>query len=102
MDDGADRTGALTIGVPRERVRNERRVALIPDSVAELTALGHSVVVETGAGRPAFFDDESYALAGARIEAREDAVHGSADILVKVQPPLFEEIELMRPETLLI
>ncbi|HEY8686205.1 MAG TPA: Re/Si-specific NAD(P)(+) transhydrogenase subunit alpha [Chloroflexota bacterium] len=102
MDDGADRTGALTIGVPRERVRNERRVALIPESVAELTALGHSVVVETGAGRQAYFDDEAYALAGARIEVREDAVHRSADILVKVQPPLFEEIELMRPETLLI
>lgn len=102
MDDGAERTGALTIGVPRERVRNERRVALIPESVAELTALGYSVVVENGAGREAFFDDESYALACARIEAREDAVHRSADILVKVQPPLFEEIELMRPETLLI
>jgi NAD(P) transhydrogenase subunit alpha len=102
MDDGADRTGALTIGVPRERVRNERRVALIPESVAELTALGHSVVVETGAGRQAYFDDEAYALAGARIEAREDAVHRSADILVKVQPPLFEEIELLRPQSLLI
>jgi NAD(P) transhydrogenase subunit alpha len=60
------------------------------------------VVVETGAGRQAYFDDEAYALAGARIEVREDAVHRSADILVKVQPPLFEEIELMRPETLLI
>lgn len=102
MDDGAKGTGALTIGVPRERVRNERRVALVPESVAELTALGHSVVVESGAGLQAFFDDEAYALAGARIETREDAVHRSADILVKVQPPLFEEIELMRPEALLI
>jgi H+-translocating NAD(P) transhydrogenase subunit alpha len=102
MDDGAERPGALTIGVPRERVRNERRVALIPESVAELTALGHSVVVESGAGQHASFDDEAYALAGARIETGEDAIHGSADILVKVQPPLLEEIDLLRPKTLLI
>lgn len=102
MDDVDGQRQALTIGVPRERVRNERRVALIPESIAALTALGHSVIIESGAGRHACFDDEAYAVAGARIEARDDAVYRQVDILAKVQPPLFEEIELMRAELLLI
>lgn len=102
MEDVKGSAPTLTIGVPRERVRNERRVALNPESVAELTSLGHTVVVESGAGRQAHFDDEAYVLAGAAIEAREDFVQRRADILAKVQPPLFEEIELMKAGSLLI
>jgi H+-translocating NAD(P) transhydrogenase subunit alpha len=102
MDDVDGPTPTLTIGVPRERVANERRVSLIPESVAELADLGYRVVLESGAGREAHFDDKAYLLAGARIESRPDTVHRQADILVKIQPPLLEEIELMRPGSLLI
>jgi H+-translocating NAD(P) transhydrogenase subunit alpha len=102
MDNRDGHARALVIGVPRERVRNEQRVALIPESIAELTALGHSVIVESGAGRQAYFDDEAYVRAGAHIEESEDAVYRRADILAKVQPPLFEEIELIPPQSLLI
>jgi NAD(P) transhydrogenase subunit alpha len=77
-------------------------VALVPETVAELTALGHAVVVESGAGQQAYFPDEAYISAGARIESRENAVYQQAEIVAKVQPPLIEEIEQMRPESLLI
>jgi H+-translocating NAD(P) transhydrogenase subunit alpha len=102
MDDIAGPARSLTIGVPRERVATERRVSLIPASVAELTGFGYRVMLESGAGGQAHFDDEAYLLAGALIESRPDVVHRQADILVKIQPPLLEEIELMRPGSLLI
>jgi NAD(P) transhydrogenase subunit alpha len=102
MEDVDGRIRALTVGVPRERIRNERRVALVPETVAELTALGFAVVVESGAGQQAYFTDEAYVSAGARIESREDAVYQQSDIVAKVQPPLIEEIERMKPESLLV
>jgi NAD(P) transhydrogenase subunit alpha len=102
MDDAQEENGALTIGVPRERIPGERRVALVPETVRDLIGLGLKVIVESGAGGGAFFDDEAYFLAGARIESRDGAVYRQADILAKVQPLLLEEIELLRPGTLVI
>lgn len=102
MEPTHEDNNTLTIGVPRERIPGERRVALVPDTARELVDLGLSVAVESGAGSEAFFDDESYFLAGARIESVPGAVHRQADILAKVQPPLAEEIELLRPGTLVI
>lgn len=102
MEDTNQENRSLTIGVPRERISGERRVAIIPDTVRDLVGLGLSVMVESGAGGGAFFDDEAYFLAGARIESQDGAVHRRADILAKVQPPLAEEIGLLRPGTLVI
>jgi H+-translocating NAD(P) transhydrogenase subunit alpha len=87
--------GSVTVGVPRERVTGERRVSLVPDVVEELTKLGLTVAVESGAGEAASFGDEAYLLAGARIESSSGAVHRQANILAKVQPPLPDEIELL-------
>ena len=58
----------LYIGIPRESTLQENRVALIPSSVATLTARGHRVVIETGAGEPANFTDHEYSEAGAEID----------------------------------
>lgn len=102
MDEPTGSTTAPVVGVPVEIVAGERRVGLIPDTVQELTDRGLSIVVESGAGQGAYFDDEAYALAGARIESRPGAVFRQADILVKVQPPRAEEISLMAPGTFLI
>jgi NAD(P) transhydrogenase subunit alpha len=92
----------LVVGVPRERAVGERRVALIPDTVSELTARGFAVHVESGAGAGAHFDDEAYVIAGAVLETRPGAVHRQADILAKVQPPLGEEVQLMRRGSLVM
>jgi NAD(P) transhydrogenase subunit alpha len=81
---------------------DERRVSLVPETVEEICRLGLSVLVESGAGGEAFFDDESYFEAGARIETQPGTVYRQADILATVQPPEHEHIELLRPGTLVI
>jgi NAD(P) transhydrogenase subunit alpha len=93
---------SLIMGVPRERLEGEHRVGLVPEVVRELTTLGLTVVVESGAGINATFDDEEFALAGARIESVPGAVYRQADILTKVQPPVPQEIELLRRGSFLI
>lgn len=102
MDGIAGRTRALTVGVPRERILGERRVALVPESVSALTALGLTVALESGAGSGAYFPDDAYQEAGARVEAQGAAVYADADIVTKVQAPLLEEIDHFRPGSLLI
>ena len=82
----------LVVGVVRETTDGERRVALIPDGVARLGALGVQVIVEAGAGAAALYDDAAYADAGARIvDATE--LRRSADISVRVRSPRREELE---------
>jgi NAD(P) transhydrogenase subunit alpha len=60
----------VRVGVPRETAAGERRVALVPESVAKLTALGLEVEVEHDAGHDASFTDAAYADAGATIVPR--------------------------------
>ncbi len=86
----------LFIGIPRETTLQENRVALVPHSVTTLTAHGHRVVVEAGAGEKAKFSDHDYSEAGAEIAHSREAVF-KADVLLKVAPPTLEEIDLMHP-----
>jgi NAD(P) transhydrogenase subunit alpha len=79
----------MIVSVPKETVPGERRVALVPELVPKLIQAGMQVLVESGAGVAAGFLDSSYIEKGARIEA---GVFETADILLKVQPPTFEEI----------
>jgi len=95
----------VIIGVPKETASGERRVALIPDSVKQLMALGPEVVVETGAGTQAGFEDDAYAEAGARIVDSASEAFG-VDLVVKVQPPgaagAGHEVDLLREGAALI
>ena len=77
----------MKIGIPKESSRGERRVALIPDSVAALKKGDHEVMVETGAGVEAGFPDESYRDKGATIVADRTEVFGSADLIFQVRGP---------------
>jgi alanine dehydrogenase len=86
---------ALTIGIPREVVFQERRVGLVPEAVNLLVQNGHSVFVETNAGAGSRFHDHEYSEAGAQIAFSEKEVYQS-DIILKVAPPTDEEIELMK------
>ncbi len=76
------------IGVPRETVERERRVALVPDIARRLVGAGHTVVVEPGAGAAAGFADTAYADAGARLDA---AGAWSAEVVAKVGAPTADE-----------
>ncbi|MDR2378982.1 MAG: Re/Si-specific NAD(P)(+) transhydrogenase subunit alpha, partial [Bifidobacteriaceae bacterium] len=90
----------MLIGVPRESVGGERRVAVSPGSVAQLVRLGYSVVVESGAGVLACFPDGLYAEAGAGVVSRE--VVWGADVVVNVEAPSDAEVGLLRPGAVLV
>ena len=87
----------MRIAVPKEIEVCERRVALIPDTVARLVKQGVEVWIEAGAGDRAFFTDAAYEAAGAKIIADTATLWGEADVLLKVSPP--QEREDGRSET---
>ena len=74
----------MKIGVPKETVRGERRVALVPGVIASLTAKGAEVLVEAGAGTAAGFTNAAYTGKGAQIVSREQIFAG-ADVVVQVR-----------------
>ncbi|HEY6109685.1 MAG TPA: Re/Si-specific NAD(P)(+) transhydrogenase subunit alpha [Gemmatimonadales bacterium] len=87
----------MKLGVPKETVAGERRVALVPDTVAKLTKDGHEVQVEPGAGSAAGFTDDAYRAAGAKPG---DA--WAADIVCKVQKPTAAEVGKLRENAALV
>lgn len=91
----------LFIGIPRETSLQENRVALVPHSVATLHAHGHRVIVGSGAGERAKYTDHDYSEAGAEIAHSPEEVY-KADVLLKVAPPSLEEIDLMRPNQVIV
>jgi NAD(P) transhydrogenase subunit alpha len=84
--DNGDGGNMTTVGVLGETAEGERRVALTPDGVQRLHRLGVAVIVETGAGRRAWFGDEEYVAAGAATGSREQ-VYATGDVLVCLEPP---------------
>ncbi len=90
----AVRKNSLSIGIPREQSKNENRIGLVPEAVKSLVENGHRVLVETSAGLKADFSDYEFAEAGAEILTDSASVFG-ADIVLKIAPPLPEEIELL-------
>jgi alanine dehydrogenase len=91
----------MRVGVPKEIKNHEYRVGLTPSSVAELSAAGHEVIVETGAGMGIDFDDEAYRRVGARIAPNAAETFAAADMIVKVKEPQPQEIALLEPRHLL-
>src|SRR6266576_2925389 len=89
----------MKIGVPKEIVPGERRVALTPDATAALVKGGLQVVVERGAGEGAFHSDAAFEAAGARIVAD---VYAEADVVLKVQKPTLDEVDRLREGTVLV
>ncbi len=77
----------MIIGIPREVLAGERRVALVPDAVKTLVGQGLEVLVQTGSGEESGFPDGEYENAGARLASEAAQVLGGADIVLKVQPP---------------
>jgi NAD(P) transhydrogenase subunit alpha len=77
----------MIIGVPTEQTVNERRVALVPKAVATLSAAGHHVLIQSGAGERAGFGDASYGEHGAEVEDGAAALFASAGLIVAVNSP---------------
>ena len=90
----------MKVGVPRETVPGEQRVAIVPEAAAKLVASKHEVIVESGAGTGSGHDDEAYRKAGATVGDRNAAF--GADLVVKVQKPSADEIALLREGAALV
>jgi alanine dehydrogenase len=93
--------GELLIGLPKETHFEEKRVCLTPDAVAALSAQGHRIVLETGAGEGSNYSDQEYSDAGAKISYDVKEAF-ACNIILKVEPPSLEEIELINPQSVLI
>ncbi|RZK10636.1 MAG: alanine dehydrogenase [Flavobacterium sp.] len=91
----------LFIGLPKETSFQERRICLTPDAVNSLTSHGHRVMVESGAGEASSYSDKEYSDAGAEITKDTKKVFG-CPMLLKVEPPTLEEIEMINPQTIII
>ncbi len=81
----------MLIGVPREIASGERRVALVPEVVSQLTRAGHRVVVERDAGLRAGFTDDAYRGAGCAVVDTPREIYSTAQMILKVQRPGREE-----------
>ncbi len=81
----------LTIGIVKEIMKNENRVAGTPETVKKMTDGGARVLIETGAGRGSFFSDEDYKKVGAEIVVDPESIFQTASILLKVKEPQFNE-----------
>jgi alanine dehydrogenase len=93
--------GELFIGIPKETYFQEKRICLTPDAVAAVVANGHRVMLEKGAGQEAGFSDAHYSEAGAEITGDTQRVF-SCPIILKVEPPTIEELQFIKPKSVLI
>lgn len=91
----------MKLGSVTETKPSEYRVGLTPSCVQAYVSHGHSVLVQSGAGRQAGFDDEAYQASGARIVTDAATVFAECEMVVKVKEPIGSEIELLRPGQIL-
>lgn len=91
----------FSIGVPKETCLNERRTCITPDAVQVLVANGHQIVVEAGAGEGSFFTDLQYSESGAKITQNPQEAF-EQDLVLKVNPPTCEEIDMLKMNTYLV
>lgn len=97
----APKKSKLQIGIPKENSIQERRIPVVPDAVAVLVNNGHEVIIETGAGDGSSFSDKDYSEVGAQIVFTTEEVY-RANMILKVEPPTLQEIDLMQQGQLVI
>ena len=98
----------MKLGIPKEVFPDERRVAATPASVEKLIKLGYEVVIQSGAGDPAHYDDDAYMAAGAAISVDAPSLWEQSDFILKVRAPMMHpdldrhEVDLMKEGTLIV
>ncbi|MBC8768167.1 alanine dehydrogenase [Arenibacter sp. BSSL-BM3] len=93
--------GELFIGIPRENQYQEKRICLTPDAVNAITANGHRILIESGAGDGANYSDLEYTKAGAEI-TRDTKKVFACPIILKVEPPTLQEVQMINPQSTII
>jgi len=91
----------VNVGIPTEIKNEEHRVAITPAGVRELTARGHSVLIQTGAGAGSSISDDDFRAVGADIADDGEQVFTAADMILKVKEPQPGEIEMLHPDQVL-
>jgi NAD(P) transhydrogenase subunit alpha len=86
----------VNIGIPKESLPGETRVAAIPANISILTRDKHRVLVETGAGIGASYPDDQFTVAGALITGTSKALYEQSDIVFKVRPPTLQEAAILK------
>jgi len=92
----------VKVGTPKESAPDERRVALVPDTVTRLAQAALEVNVESGAGAAAYITDDAYRQAGATIVENASALLGEVDAVLKVEAPTIGEVNLVKSGAVLI
>ncbi len=92
----------MKIGAPKEIAAGESRVAITPDSAKRLQKLGHSCIVDAGAGVQSGYPDRSYSDSGVAVLETANAVWSNADVVVKIRPPTVAEAGMLREGQTLI
>ena len=95
------RHNKMIIGVPREIKEQENRVAIVPSGVTDLTARGHRIIIEQGAGLGSGLEDFEFEQAGAEIASSAGKVWNTAEMIIKVKEPLEVEYKYLREKLLL-
>ena len=92
----------MKIGALKETIIGEQRVALTPESAAQLQKLGHSCLIEKDAGLLAGFSNEQYEAEGVEILSSAGALTEASDVIVKVRPPSEHELSNLSSKKTLI
>ncbi len=92
----------MIIGIPTEILLNEERVAATPKTVKRLLKQGFEVIIQSNAGFKANFYDLEFQIAGAQISQDAIDVYSNSDIILKVNEPSLEEVEMMLDGTVIL
>ena len=92
----------MIIGIPKETLNGENRVVVTPGTVKELVKKEFQVLIESNAGSGSFISDSDYQSAGAKIIDNTKELYESADMIVKVNSPSNEEIEIIKNNGILL
>jgi NAD(P) transhydrogenase subunit alpha len=92
----------IVVAVPKELSAGEHRVAIVPEIVRNLTKSGHEVRIEHDAGSGAFYPDELFSAAGAKIVSSRSDLFNGARIVLRVQPPTVSDVDQLAEGTIII
>ena len=86
----------MILGIPKEILENETRVAAIPATVKQYISAGFEVKIESGAGLKSQISDDEFKAAGAEILSDASSVYSSSDMILKVNSPTNDELSMIK------
>jgi NAD(P) transhydrogenase subunit alpha len=92
----------MRVGIIKETLDGERRIAAVPETVSKMTKAGTEVVVESGAGAASFISDSEFEQAGAAVSQSKDEILSTAEVILKVNKPTVAEIEKMKEGAIVV